>query len=250
VQTLPIHPLLQNAIAEAYLTRHESVITYRVMPSIYTVMGFQISGRIDHVTENRALSTFGVTGILDGWRAFRSHEKTRSLLLFFKPGGFYRIFGAAAGELGSASLALADVVPLRVHRSISAILEAPGSFSDKWQRVQHGFLQLSSRELSPEAMGILYHLQAHQGQSRIGDIAKHLSVSRRTLERRFAAEIGTAPKHLARIMRWRNAMKNLPKYTDLGRAALAHGFFDQAHFIRETHVLGGATPSELRHQIF
>lgn len=181
------------------------------MPSVYTVIGFQFEGRIDHVSENRALSTFGVTGILDKWREFRSEPKTESLLLFFEPGGFYRLFGAVAGELGSASLAMHDVVPSRVSRGICDILETGKELSQKWQRVQHFLLQLLSRDLSPEAMGALYHLQTNRGERRISQIAKDLAVSPRTLERRFAAQIGASPKHLARIVRWREAMQNLSR---------------------------------------
>ncbi len=250
MQALPIHPLLTGIVGQAWLTRHSGVDSYRVLPSIYTVIGFQFSGRIHHVGENRALSTFGVTGILDSWRAFRSDASTQSLLIFFNPGGFYRLFGAVAGELGSASLALSDVSQPAIAGDFTDILSAAGPIAEKWRLLQNGFLKRLGRELSPESRGALYHMSQANGTRRIEEIATELGVSRRTVERKFAAEIGTPPKHLARILRWRHTMKNLANYADLSTAALAHGYFDQAHFIRETQSLGGISPSKFGSAVF
>jgi AraC-like DNA-binding protein len=250
MQKLPVHPLLTGIVGQALLTRHSGADSYKVLPSIYTVIGFQFSGRLHHVGENRPLSTFGVTGILDTWRPFRSDASTQSLLIFFNPGGFYRLFGAVASELGSASLALRDVAQAAITSDFTDILSGAGSIAEKWRLLQERFLKLLGPELSPESQGALYYLKRAHGTARIEDIAAELGVSRRTLERKFAAEIGTPPKHLARILRWRQAMKNLADYADLSTAALAHGYFDQAHFIRETQSLSGSTPSKLDRAVF
>lgn len=248
MRALPIHPLLAGVIAQACVTGHAGAEDYRVLPNIYTVMGFQFSGRIHHVGENRPLSTFGVTGILDSWRVFRSEASTRSLLLFFQPGGFYRVFGSVASAIGNASLDLNDVTPLG--KDFAEILDQPRPFAEKWQQIQEKLLQLAARDLSPETRSTLLILQGHGGNPRIRDIAHELGVSPRTLERRFAAEVGTPPKQLARIVRWRQTMKALGRHADLGSAALAHGYFDQAHFIRETQALGGSSPAKLKNLVF
>lgn len=244
-KSLPIDSLLAEIIDRAWLTHHRSAESYRVLPSIYTVIGFQFSGRIHHVGENRPLSTFGVTGILDTWRPFRSDAATQSLLVFFKPGGLYRIFGHVMGELGNDSLSLGDVIASRLTKDLAGILNADLEISEKWRLLQERFLRLLNRDLSPETGGALYHLQATRGISRIEHIAAELGVSRRTLERKFIAEVGTPPKHLARILRWNHAINHMAKYPDLATAALAHGYFDQAHFIRETRAFGGVTPTHL-----
>lgn len=248
MRALPVHPLLTDVLAEACVSRHETAEDYRVLPNIYTVIGFQFSGRIHHVGENRPLSTFGVTGILDSWRSFRSDASTRSLLLFFQPGGFYRVFGPVASAIGSASLDFGDVT--HYGKDFAEILAAPGPFLEKWRQIQEKILRLLQRDLSYETRGALRLLRVQTGNPRIRDIARELGVSQRTLERRFAAEVGTPPKHLARIVRWRQTMQQLGRYADFATAALAHGYFDQAHFIRETQALGGASPAKLKDLVF
>ncbi|MBX3721000.1 MAG: helix-turn-helix domain-containing protein [Turneriella sp.] len=248
MRALPVHPLLADILAAVCVTRHETAGDYRVLPDIYTVMGFQFSGRIYHSGENRALSPFGVTGILDCGRSFRSDASTHSLLLFFRPGGFYRVFGPVASAIGSASLDLGEVTPKS--KDFTEILEAPGAFPVKWRKIQEKMLRLLNRDLSYETRHTLRILQSDGGNPRIGDVARELGISRRTLERRFAAEVGTPPKHLARIVRWRQTMKQLGRFSDFGTAALAHGYFDQAHFIRETQALGGSSPAKLKNLVF
>lgn len=250
MQLLPVHPLLTGVIGQAFVTGHESAESYRVLPSIYTVIGFQFSGRIHHVGEDRPLSTFGVTGILDTWRPFRSDAATESLLVFFNPGGFYRVFGPVASALGTASLALGEVTSTALEHDFAGILYDRATLAVKWQRLQQRFLKMLGGELSPESRGALYRMQSQHGMPRIENIARELGVSRRTLERKFAAEVGTPPKHLARILRWRQTMKNLAHYADLATAALVHGYFDQAHFIRETQDLAGTSPSKLDSAVF
>ena len=246
IQQLIVHPLLNDVIDHACVTENESSQIYTVLPSIYTVIGFQFSGEIYHAEEDRALNILGVTGILDRWRRFRSDAATKSLLIFLKPGGFYRIFGPAVGALKSDSLALADVTPTGVRQAFYDILMASGSISDKWTRLQERFLKLINRDLSPESRLALNFLHAENGLCRVARIAKDLRVSKRTLERKFAAEIGTSPKHLARLFRWKSTLRNLGQYSDLGTAALANGYFDQAHFVRETKDLSGTSPKKLK----
>lgn len=250
MQELPIHPLLTDIIGRACVAQHERPENYTVLPSIYTVIGFQFSGRIHHAGENRPLDTFGVTGILDTWRPFRSEAATGSLLIFFKPGGFYRLFGSVAAALKSDSLALADVISPNGRKILTDILSNAAHISEKWRLLQKQFLRLVDRELSPESQGALYYLQAENGLPRIESVAKNLGVSRRTLERKFRAEIGTPPKHLARILRWHKAIRNLSRYADLATAALANGYFDQAHFVRETQSLSGISPKKLKSPAF
>lgn len=245
MHTLPLHPLLQTVVDRAFFTHNETPHTYRVLPSVYTVLGFQFSGRIHHAGENRPLATCGVTGILDAWRPFRSDAATRSLLVFFKPGGFYRVFGPVAAALGSDSLALDDVFSASLEREFADILNAPAPFAENWARLQNRLLQIMARDISFETRGALHHLEKTGGALRIEAIADKLGISRRTLERKFAAEVGTTPKHLARILRWNRIMTNLGDYADLATAALAHGYFDQAHFIHDTQRFGGESPAHL-----
>lgn len=105
------------------------------------------------------------------------------------------------------------------------------------------------RDLSPETHGALYHIDATRGILPVAEIAATIGVSRRTLERKFAAEAGTSPKHLARIVRWRHTLQSIDNYSDLATCALAHGYFDHSHFTHETRLFAGEVPSRISEKL-
>ncbi|SEE27440.1 AraC family transcriptional regulator [Jiangella alba] len=94
------------------------------------------------------------------------------------------------------------------------------------------------RELD-EAIGAL-------GSRGVAGAATHLGVSRRGLQRRFAAA-GLPPPGFWRLLsRARRAALALPMRLPLSEVAVACGFSDQAHLTRETVRWFGRTPAELR----
>jgi AraC-like DNA-binding protein len=81
----------------------------------------------------------------------------------------------------------------------------------------------------------------------IADIATELNVSPRHLQRRFVAEVGVSPKRLERLARfaraWRQAVMGPPlTWADL---ALANGYADQSHLVREFRTFGARPPAHL-----
>ena len=81
----------------------------------------------------------------------------------------------------------------------------------------------------------------------VSELATELRVSPRQLHRRFLAEVGVSPKRLERLARfaraWRQAVMGPPlTWADL---ALATGYSDQSHLVREFRTFGAAPPSHL-----
>lgn len=77
-------------------------------------------------------------------------------------------------------------------------------------------------------------------------ISRQVGVSARTLERRVTTATGLAPRMLRRAMRFRRVFRGLQDAESGGMtaAALAAGYFDQAHCIREFRHFTGQSPSE------
>ena len=71
--------------------------------------------------------------------------------------------------------------------------------------------------------------------------------SERQLRRVFHREIGTSPKAFVRILRCRTAAMEI-RHTDrpLSEIALAHGYYDQAHFVHDFRSLIGLSPGQYR----
>lgn len=98
-------------------------------------------------------------------------------------------------------------------------------------------------ELHPELIWCLEALAAPG--VRVGAVAQELGWSRRRLFHRFTAFTGLAPKTYARIARFRRLVG--VEQDDVGSGwserAIAAGYFDQAHMIRDFVEFVGMTPT-------
>jgi AraC-like DNA-binding protein len=81
----------------------------------------------------------------------------------------------------------------------------------------------------------------------IDTLAKQSGWTRRHFQRKFTDAYGLGPKQFARIARFSHTMRVMALEPDMVAldAALRMGYFDQAHFIRETRALTGTTPQTM-----
>ena len=88
-------------------------------------------------------------------------------------------------------------------------------------------------------------IRRRAGRVNIDALATQLDVSRRTLERRFLAEIGLTPKRWCRLARFQAAMTAMEARGGRGWADFAQylGYADQAHFSREFSEFAGVPPT-------
>ncbi len=86
-------------------------------------------------------------------------------------------------------------------------------------------------------------IDAAVGAARIGAVARTVGLSERQLERVFRRDVGLAPKHFARLTRFRRMLAVLdhgdPQWADLAARA---GYSDQPHLVREFRDFAGAAP--------
>ena len=76
------------------------------------------------------------------------------------------------------------------------------------------------------------------------ELSRQAGLSSRHLRRLFLAEIGLAPKHLFRILRFRRAIQRMACRQSFASLASEVGYYDQAHFIHEFREFsGGYTPA-------
>jgi AraC-like DNA-binding protein len=80
---------------------------------------------------------------------------------------------------------------------------------------------------------------------RISTLAQALGVSVDTLERRFTAGVGVSPKRFARAARLRSAVLSYAADMTLTEVAMAAGYYDQSHFVREMQRATGQAPTGL-----
>jgi AraC-like DNA-binding protein len=88
------------------------------------------------------------------------------------------------------------------------------------------------------------YITQSQGEYSVQDLVKLIGFSERQLERKFKKQVGITPKVLARIMRFQKflALTQTTKELTLTDAALACGYYDQSHFIRDFTKFSGVSP--------
>jgi AraC-like DNA-binding protein len=85
-----------------------------------------------------------------------------------------------------------------------------------------------------------------KGALDLAALARELGLSIRQLERRFLAAVGLSPKLFCRIQRFNNVFQVLGQPScNWVETAVACGYYDQAHLIRDCKDLSGNTPATL-----
>jgi AraC-like DNA-binding protein len=84
----------------------------------------------------------------------------------------------------------------------------------------------------------------------IAEVVQASGVSHRHFVAQFTRAVGLTPKLYARVLRFARSLELIQRAQAPSWAALAlaGGYSDQAHFVREFHAFSGLTPSEYGRQ--
>jgi len=161
----------------------------------------------------------------------------------FTPLGAYRFFGGAVADLAARMVDIGDVLG-REGRQLRERLGAI-RWQDRFDLVEDFVASRASHLPSPEIAFAYGRLARSAGAVRITALAREIGWSRKHLVDRFRAEIGLAPKPVARMMRFHEACRLARTDTASGWASIAaeSGYSDQAHLAREFADLAGETPT-------
>ena len=159
----------------------------------------------------------------------------RSLRL--RPGTVRTALGVPADELRDLVLPLADVVPPRRARLLTAVAVdgvPPGSLEDP--------AGMDRR------LGQALHWLVRHGDRDVAGLADALGLSGRQLRRLLGEHAGLGPKALQRVFRLERFLRlAAAQQQPVGLAELAAqvGYADQAHLSREVRRMTGLSPSAL-----
>lgn len=81
-----------------------------------------------------------------------------------------------------------------------------------------------------------------------GDAPDRIGLGERRLQQLCAEHLGLSPREHRRLMRWHGLLRGLRRVDrpDWAVLALAHGWYDQAHMLRDFRVFAGMTPTAFR----
>jgi len=164
-----------------------------------------------------------------------------------RPGAVPAIFGLRASELTDRDLDLESVLG-REGRDLRAELD--DAAAERTPRLLSAWLRRRIAEADEPDPRLV---AAVRGLSRSGatcrDVADRAGIGTRALRSLVGRGVGLAPKSVSRIVRLHGALRRAGAgrgRRSWSRVAVASGYFDQAHLIREFRRLLGETPEAWR----
>lgn len=163
----------------------------------------------------------------------------------FRPGRAYPFLDVPARELMGATWDLGRIpAPRGIRERLGALAtdEARARLLDEVlvQRLNR------SRRIDGRFDALVAAMDDADGAIPVGRLAGWRGVSPRQLERTFLERVGTGPKRFSRLLRFRRVVREIRAHPRAWLdGAMAAGFYDQSHLIREFRTFAGMTPGEL-----
>jgi AraC-like DNA-binding protein len=194
----------------------------------------------------RVLPTAFVVGPQTGRRAeVYTRGETATVLVLFRPAGFYRLFHRSVEPLSDTAVDACDVIGPHV----CSLCECLTSSRTVEQRVGllDAFLRNHVADALPchPAAEAAEAILASHGSLRVAEVIRASGLGARQFERAFRQQIGVSPKLFARAARLDYALqlkRGNPTHT-WTRVSQEAGYFDQTHFVKDFKALAGERPS-------
>jgi AraC-like DNA-binding protein len=155
--------------------------------------------------------------------------------LRFRPGVLPRLLGVPASEVRN------DRVPLH---ELRAGFPRRGSLADLATAL---LVEEPRPETAPWSLALLRHVTGRLAAgASVGELARDIGWSARTLQRQCTAVYGYGPATLRRILRFRRALRLLDDGASFADVAAGAGYADQPHLHREVRDLAGVPLATLR----
>jgi AraC-like DNA-binding protein len=184
-----------------------------------------------------------LAGQIDSPLLLRPRGPGKVLGIRFHPHGAARVLAGPMHELGGRFTAVEDISPA-LSRDLTRALESPCPIA----AVESALLSAEDSCRGGDLLvgEVVGRITAARGAVDLAALAREFGLSVRQLERRFQATVGLAPKLFCRIQRFNQVFRRLGQPScDWVETALACGYYDQAHLIRDCRDLSGNTPAVL-----
>jgi AraC-like DNA-binding protein len=239
-----------------YAERAVGPVTFRELPCTFVPIiidldaGWTVAHREHAQTAPLRLGSF-VAGITDGPVLVGHSGSARCLQVDFTPLGARRLIGMPMSELANRTVPIDDVFGRFGRELVQRVGDAP-DWAARFA-LMDGAIRARLADAAPvdaEVEWSLHRIADSGGTATISGLAGELGWSQRRLIARYRDAVGLPPKLVSRIVRFERlaAVVTRNPAIDWAEAALACGFFDQAHMAREVRELADITPTQLRAQ--
>jgi AraC-like DNA-binding protein len=178
-------------------------------------------------------------------------EQTGTIIIEFNPLGVYRFFRLSYAEVKNQIVELADLIGNQAEELQSQLVEA-STLNPKLQLLQD-FLIKRLEKAAPDPIYdyCINRISASKGLISVAQLEKETGYSSRWLHIKFLEHIGTGPKNLSEIVRFKQFYQVYSTGVNLQslKEQIYHYYHDQSHFIRAFKRFTGTTPTDLQNSM-
>lgn len=213
------------------------VLPFRAAPSSSRWFGDQVLGQAYDVPV--------VTHICSGYVAIRPHDALGAIGVRLKPCAAIALLGEAGNACEDTKLDLALALPRTDTERLAARLAEASDARSRYRLVVDFLAHLPLRRPIDPLVEEACNRLGKEPSLRVSTLATALSVSERTLARRFLAGTGMGIKRFARLARMEKLFKSRRDGERWIDAAQEGGYFDQSHMIDDFTRTVGAPPASV-----
>ncbi len=179
------------------------------------------------------VSTFGEAGVI---------------FVMFHPVGACHFFNFPLSEIENQSIDLSDIFNREI-KQVEETLYIKKTVKEKVSVIEDFLLKKYSPILSCDNLLILKGVEIikhYKGQITAVNLSSRLSITSKSLERKFSGNLGKTPKQYIKLIRFQETLLDfsINKEINLTEYAYRNGYFDQSHFIKDFKTYSGFTPKE------
>lgn len=255
------HPLLHPYIAKMWVFessgRLPAMDKKLIVPNANFKLAFTcrngLVARVDGKTFTQKENELSFTGLVDASVMLDPKEdvQTTTIVIEFNPLGAYRLFQLSYVEVKNHIVEMTDLLGKTV-KEIQVRLAETNALDQKLQLLQNFLLkQLEKSTPDPIYDYCVNRIFDAKGLVSVAQLEKETGYSSRWLHRKFSEHLGTGPKNLSEIVRFKQfyqaystgaRSKNLKEY-------IYEYYYDQSHFLRAFKRFTGCTPTDLQNSL-
>ncbi len=229
----------------------------RVLPTGTVELVIRLSkneNKIFNSAESRQPNTFSgsvVTGPQAKYFVLDKGQQDTLIGVHFRPGGAFPFFKVPLAEIQDRHLSLEDLWGPRATELRERLLEAKDADA-RFRVIEQAFFDaFAPLGFHPAVRFALERLKALDPGA-LPAISHATNLSSRRLGQLFAEQVGLSPKVYARVLRFQRLLKRIKDKDDVAKdwseIALASGYYDQPHCIRDFKAFSGLTPAQYDRQ--
>ncbi|MDR3679172.1 MAG: AraC family transcriptional regulator [Flavipsychrobacter sp.] len=177
--------------------------------------------------------------------------QTGTIIIELNPLGAYRLFRLSYTAVKNEIVELEDLIG-NYAKELQLQLTEANTLDVKLKLLQHFLIkQLEKSSVDPIFDYCIDRISAAKGLISIAQLEKETGYTSRWLHRKFSERLGTGPKNLAEIIRFKQFYQVYSTGAQLQtlKDHIYYYYHDQSHFIRAFKRFTGFTPSDLQNSM-